>query len=157
MRHSRSPIAFILAALLVGMTLSHAATATDFLPVPRNASGVQGVDWDLGPGPNEITLYSVPRDVCIEGYIANFAPMPGAPYPVGSYDIALDCKYESSVDQPLSTGGYIRPKQVDCSPGPIPLTKTDCIGVDTTRPDWIMAGASVVPSACGIGSSCLCR
>jgi hypothetical protein len=139
------------AALGVVACSAGVVQATDFKLKPRNAAGTVGTDWVMGPGANEITLKTVPQNVCLEVYYADFGAPNGT---VGAYGTRMNCTGYTSGD-----AGEVRPvitnppnDGTDCS-GAAHNT-FNCTGVDTTRADWILAGAAALPPACNVSDLC---
>ncbi|MFQ5461868.1 MAG: hypothetical protein ACE5E5_04485 [Phycisphaerae bacterium] len=119
------------------------ARAADLNVVPVNASGVEGTDWMMGPGANEITLFSGGQDVAIEIFIENL----GADN-VAAYQSAQDCNYAFSIS------GSIDPYAAECPTAGLPFDSGACLGADGSRPDWILASSAATIIACSTTALC---
>lgn len=97
-----------------------------FLPV--GASGIEGIDWYLGPAENEITLLRGDQYVRSEVYLRNFAP-----YLVDLYSIEIDCAVEG-VPEDNVVSAY-----VEACPDDADYNHDHCYGIDTARADWLFA------------------
>lgn len=99
--------------------------------VPTGASGVPEIDWQLGPGPNEITLFSLDQDVATELRISGWAPQL-----VAAYQASLDCTGFASGAQ-----GTLIPSAAPCG---FADGFESCLGVDENRPDYMFFGVPVI-------------
>ncbi len=113
-------------ALAFGMPFgAHVARAQTglFELVPVRASGVEGVDWQLGPGPNEITLTRGGQSVAFDMYVSGWGPLG-----MTTYVASADCSLFDS-----GTRGTLEPILQRCTSA----ADAFCQGGDMTRPDFV--------------------
>ncbi|MFQ5462626.1 MAG: hypothetical protein ACE5E5_08370 [Phycisphaerae bacterium] len=131
--------------VLIGVSVASLAgvlRAADLDIRPVAASGVEGVDWVAGPGPNEITLFDGGQDVAVEIFILNLGSDN-----VAAYQFAQDCNYDFDIS------GSIDPNAGPCPAGD-PFHTGACSGVDVDRPGWILAAAAATIPACATTGAC---
>ncbi len=108
--------------------------------VPVRASGVQNVDWQLGPGPNDITVHTPGQTIEFDLLMYGWSPEE-----VTTYQASLDCGS-------FYTDGarVLDPVLLRCeNAGPGEF----CQGVDVDRPDFVFAGLTTI-SLCDINTAC---
>lgn len=132
----------VLCLVAVGMiAISGSAYGQALLElVPTRASGVEGTDWQLGPGPNEITLAAGGQTVEFEMFISGWNA--GG---MTTFQATLDCSTFSSGKQ-----GTLFPVLTLCPPGD---PADYCQWVDTGRGDAVFGGAGQI-AACDINTTC---
>lgn len=106
---------------------------------PILASGVEGVDWELGPAPNEITLHQPGQDVLLEAFVSGFAPAS-----LRGLQTTLACAGFGS-----GVAGSLEPINESC---PLQIEDPFCNGSDRSREDYIFADVSV--NACALKDTC---
>ena len=108
--------------------------------VPTGASGVEGVDWVLGPGAQEITLtgggQNVYFDMMIRGWNATG---------MTTYQASLDCLTFDN-----GNGELLVPILVLCTDAPGSM---DCQHVDTDRADQVFNGLTQI-AVCDVNTAC---
>ncbi len=108
---------------------------------PTRASGTEGIDWELGPGVNDITLASGGQSVEFELFVSGW----GAGELLTSYQASLDCSQFDSGAQ-----GVLAPILLYCedaAPGDF------CQVVDGTRPDRVFGDVTAI-EVCDINTMC---
>ncbi len=140
--HRRGIVVMMAVSVALAAGLPGAARAADVDIRPVAASGVEGVDWVAGPGPNEITLFDGGQDVAIEMFISNLGTDT-----VAAYQFAQDCNYDFDIF------GSIDPNGGPCPVGD-PFNTGECTEVDGDRPDWILAAADATIIACATTAVC---
>lgn len=133
MRHSSLLINS--ATVLVLFTTTSPAATVSFIPV--RASGVEGIDWHLGPGPREITLVHPGQDVMLEVIVADFAPVA-----LAASQFTVDCEsHESGSGSPALAISTLCPVEGSF--------ETDfCLGTDETRSDVLFFGNDGAEHVC---------
>lgn len=132
---------YCLIAITCSLTLllaADSASGVDFTLRPVRASGMENIDWMLGPGEREITLASGGQDVEFKVYISNWAPALMA-----AYQVVVDCDSLESdrVGEALAI-------DLDCTFDEGEFGDDYCMGVDEADPDypffWSLPACSVL-------------
>ncbi|MGB0716294.1 MAG: hypothetical protein ACPGXK_10470 [Phycisphaerae bacterium] len=133
------------AGLAICLSATLSVQAADVELVPVRASGVQDVDWEFGPGANEITFLTAgEQQVEIQVLVSGFGQTP-----VGVYEFNLDC---STYD--ASSMGSVTAIDTDCTIGEGTFGVDFCLGVDESEPTWVLTNANGVISACQSMTAC---
>ncbi|MHC5109956.1 MAG: hypothetical protein ACYTHJ_08770 [Planctomycetota bacterium] len=105
---------------------------------PVRASGVEGVDWFLGPGSEEITLIRAGQDVQLKLWASDFAPQT-----VSGYQATMDCDtlFGSIAGRALSIA-------IDCTVGEGDFDTSFCIGIDMSEPTYLLITAPSTLGSC---------
>lgn len=113
------------------------ASAATIAVVPVRAGGVEEVDWFLGAADNEIVLLHGGQDVMFDVMISGYGPEE-----VAAYQATLDCGTFS-----FGTFGTLAAISDSCATAGDFQTGF-CLGVDVSRPNFLLAGTSEVIDAC---------
>lgn len=114
--------------------IDNCTTVGDFRVVPVRAAGVEGVDWELGPGAHEITLHRADQLVEFEIHVR-----PPTAYITAAYQASISCApFIADPWEALAVGGVVCPAEGA-------FGTEFCRGVDTERMDYVFAGVSSFP------------
>ncbi|MGB0714493.1 MAG: hypothetical protein ACPGXK_01360 [Phycisphaerae bacterium] len=100
--------------------------AIDYTLRPTRASGLQGVDWFLGPGEREITLAHGGQDVEFKVWVSNWDPEL-----LVSHRMELEC---DSLESNLV--GKALAIELDCTEGEGEFGADFCMGIDESEPSY---------------------
>ena len=133
----------VVMTMLVGLAFPSVAQAVGTVEVrPVRASGVQGVDWQFGPRPREITLVGAGLDVVFDVFISDWSSEI-----LDRHQVGFTCSHFTLLAGQLAADGVKACSEAGATPG-------FCWEIDITRTDYIYFEALPALTACQGASVC---